>query len=916
MISNQKVNIEDIDYSDSDNECINVTIKELANFISKNTCKIGDKSFTHTLLDGIKNTIFKVSDEEYASFIELYQKTMEKNFGKLHILEKPMDNGPLCLDFDLRQNSNKRKFNLDHIRLIVEVINNNIKKYFKIINNEELFAYILIKKEPFYDTKKNIYKDGFHIQYPNITLNVNDRFVIFNETKKYIVENNILYELLDEIENNIDEVFDNSVIKKNSWYLYGSGKKINNYTQFYDLVYILDKHCELIKDKILFNKKLLVEKLAIRYNKKQLLPVTDMTELYKLNKNKINTNTKNESIDLIEQKEYIYEEKESIESYSQSSPEDIKNAKRLITLLSKKRAIPYNDWLPVGWALYNTSPTLLKDFITFSKLAPNKYTEGCCEKVWDECARYNMLNPTNNSGYTIASLYKWAKDDNPKGYNDFIIENINSMFETMESKTDFDIAVTIHEMYKHEYVCSSISKNVWWQFVNNRWMRIDNAYTLSIKLSTEVSKHFKLIASKYMADSAKVEGKQSEILIRQSQELTKLILDMKKKAYKDRIIAEASTLFYDANFEEKLDANMFLLGFDNGIYDLSKGIFRDGCPDDYVSKTTGYDYHVFDTNDKLVIEIENFFKSIQPKDDVKNYLLCYFASMLSGDNRDQKLVIFTGPGGSNGKSTSIDLLTHTLGNYAGTLPVTLLTVKRKSSSNATPELADKKGVRFLVLNEPEEGDVINVGYMKELTGQDKIMARKLFGDPFYYTPQFKILVACNKKPQIPSDDGGTWRRLRVVDFNQRFVDNPVKPNEHPKDPELRNKLPNWKQAFMWLLINKYYKIYKETTLDKLEPQSIKMSTEQYKEDSNVFMEFITQQINITNDQNDKESFDALWATFSEWHKTSYEHEKRPPKKKLLEFFKSNDYNIKGTKVHGIKFIDNYEEDDKASPLDY
>jgi hypothetical protein len=82
----------------------------------------------------------------------------------------------------------------------------------------------------------------------------------------------------------------------------------------------------------------------------------------------------------------------------------------------------------------------------------------------------------------------------------------------------------------------------------------------------------------------------------------------------------------------------------------------------------------------------------------------------------------------------------------------LITEKRKSSSNATPELADKKGKRFCILQEPEDGEEIKVGLFKELTGQDRITARPLYGNNFEFTPQFKLCCTCNKLPEVGGDD--------------------------------------------------------------------------------------------------------------------------------------------------------------------
>ena len=59
--------------------------------------------------------------------------------------------------------------------------------------------------------------------------------------------------------------------------------------------------------------------------------------------------------------------------------------------------------------------------------------------------------------------------------------------------------------------------------------------------------------------------------------------------------------------------------------------------------------------------------------------------------------------------------------------------------------------------------------MKELTGNDKIIARALFKEPVEFIPQFKMLLMCNDLPNVASNDDGTWRSMEVVDFISRFV---------------------------------------------------------------------------------------------------------------------------------------------------
>jgi P4 family phage/plasmid primase-like protien len=235
-----------------------------------------------------------------------------------------------------------------------------------------------------------------------------------------------------------------------------------------------------------------------------------------------------------------------------------------------------------------------------------------------------------------------------------------------------------------------------------------------------------------------------------------------------------------------------------------------------------------------MLALKQYFAQVLPRAAVREYVLKLFATFLHGSVKEQKFNIWTGSG-SNGKSLSITLFEKAFGDYCCKFPITLLTQKRAASNAATSELARAKGKRFASLQEPSEGEHINCGLMKELSGGDKIMARSLFKEPIEFVPQFKMLLLCNHLPHVPSDDGGTWRRIRVVEFTSKFVDNPIEDNEYPIDYDLPNKLDSWRSHFMALLLE-YYKLYKVEGIT--EPEEVLKCTNEYKRQNDHLAEFI------------------------------------------------------------------------------
>jgi P4 family phage/plasmid primase-like protien len=229
------------------------------------------------------------------------------------------------------------------------------------------------------------------------------------------------------------------------------------------------------------------------------------------------------------------------------------------------------------------------------------------------------------------------------------------------------------------------------------------------------------------------------------------------------------------------------------------------------------------------------------KPDMREYVLKLFASFLHGATKEQKFYVWTGSG-ANSKSKLVELFELAFGDYCCKLPVTLLTQKRAASNAATSEVAKAKGKRFACMQEPSEDEKMNVGLMKELSGGDKIMARCIYKEPIEFKPQFKMVLLCNHLPDVPSDDGGTWRRIRVVEFTSKFVEKP-NPNstetEFPIDVGLTGKLEAWKESFMGLLIRVYRRYIDEGII---EPDEVMRCTNEYKKQNDHMAEFVETRI--------------------------------------------------------------------------
>ena len=204
----------------------------------------------------------------------------------------------------------------------------------------------------------------------------------------------------------------------------------------------------------------------------------------------------------------------------------------------------------------------------------------------------------------IGTLRFWAKSDNPKEYEKILEDDLHSLLIKASSGTHTDVANVIYQMFKYDFVCSSIKKNVWYEFRNHRWIVSDSGYVLKKKMSNEVWKQFMRVSANFASKaSSEDDNDEQERLQKKAEKYCKIASSLKNQSQKSNYLKECSELFYQEKFEDKLDSNCTLIGFENGVFDLETYEFRDGHPDDYISFSTNIDYLPYDEKNELYKEI-------------------------------------------------------------------------------------------------------------------------------------------------------------------------------------------------------------------------------------------------------------------------------------------------------------------------
>ena len=885
---------------------------------------------------------YLVTKDNLPEFVENYKQHVFENKKEAYLVERQLENGKIAIDLDFRYDpsTTEKKHTRDHISDFVEMCMNGFNELFDDLNNKQISFYIFEKENV--NCLDKVTKDGIHI-----IVNIIADFATKVMLRKYLLEN--IEDIWDDLplENDWNSVIDEAVMKGNvGWQLYGSRKPGNEaYKLKHIFTTVIENDCIDITEVdivfIDFNKyfpKFCVRntedcnQFNIKKEKEQEYlklkeSLTKKTKLKLTNKskcNKLSDIQNSDDLDIMIKRlfddsstEYIIRE---MHNYTMALPKEYWGPGS------------YDKWIRVCWALKNTNEQLILTWLKFcSQIDDFDFANNDALYTWEE----GEVN--NNDGYTHKSIIYWCKTSNPEEYKRIYNKTVDyHIYYSFRNNTEFDLAATLKEMYKAQFVCASINNNTWYEFKNNRWEINDRGSSLRLKISTEMYKRYeeKLFAYQSSAlanqnnmilnqetsepdEELKPNNMSNKVVeefkdnhndsqkdfIKKRNEMSATCKLLKKTNTKNNIMKECQELFWDKSFYNKLDKNPYLLGCTNCVVDFKEKTHRCGKHDDYISKSTNIIYkpiQYYETNKPNVIkEINDFMSQLFP--DIENeetgerdsslrtYMWEHLASTLLGTNKNQTFNIYNGSG-ANGKSKLVELMGMVLGEYKGTVPISLVTQKRSNIGGTSSEIYNLIGTRYAVMQEPSKNDSINEGIVKELTGGDPIQCRALFKDSVTFIPQFKLVVCTNCMFDVKSNDDGTWRRLRKVDFLSKFTDKPYKDKRFPVDEykyqykidqKLDEKFQSWAPVMLSMLVEIAFE--KQGRVDDVD--MVMESTNKYREDQDILLEFHNSVFSPTPSPNGYTvKTRDLMAKFKEWFSKMYVGAQQPSGKELTQYF--------------------------------
>lgn len=343
---------------------------------------------------------------------------------------------------------------------------------------------------------------------------------------------------------------------------------------------------------------------------------------------------------------------------------------------------------------------------------------------------------------------------------------------------DTDNANTMAQLFG-DALCYAYDLNKWFMYNGVKWQedRVDGVRLLANQMIDRMQDDFGLLTQAIEDDK---ERKKQERLY------SLHLKSCRSNRGKTSILNETKHLLpiVSTTFNTRRE----LLNTPQGTYNIIEKKSYPHNPQDYVSQSTSIPI----VEGSKAPTWEKFIDEIFLGDkELIRYVQKAIGYSLTGFTKEQCMFIGYGDG-ANGKGVFKDILSYVLNDYVK-CPQAETISQIRQGSEASPDIINLMDARFVVCVESNKGVRFNEGLIKQLTGEDKVTARRLYCEPIAFVPQFKLWLFTNHIPEIVGTDNGVWRRLKIIPFALNLT-------EDKKDRDLKDKLMKEVEGIFWWCI--------------------------------------------------------------------------------------------------------------------
>jgi hypothetical protein len=364
-----------------------------------------------------------------------------------------------------------------------------------------------------------------------------------------------------------------------------------------------------------------------------------------------------------------------------------------------------------------------------------------CLHKFNQMLHQNMSDTKDFEHFNAANedLFKNIKSvENIKPYNELMTITIPQIACKFYENRLVCVDLTGREYYEYaEY--SGTWKDIfqYYEFKNHRWTKVDTFITEDLIIDNIIN-----ILRAYFTKNMTTNDNSSYL---KSYFVPKIISELKMISNKIILLSNIRKRIHKgSDFLIKLDLDPNLICFDNGVYDIKKGILRDGVPTDYVSMSIGYDWIEYKDDrgnkESILRCVQNHSKNIQI---LKSVLNGIYDKNINCCIRDEE---------------TKQMLESILGDYVMTTTINILPEKKhKYDTTQLYYTREMQGKRLLIIdakNNPEQS--LFSSRMMKLTGNDEVVQKPLYGHPFMYTKMFKTILLCG------NDENSSTTKLEKI----------------------------------------------------------------------------------------------------------------------------------------------------------